>query len=72
MACTDKLNSVTMLQVVADKASYALRKGLSVVLCVGETLDEREANKAEEVCSDTSLCHCVTASVSSLFTAQEV
>ena len=36
-------------QVVADKTSYALGKGLSVILCVGETLDEREADKAEEV-----------------------
>ena len=37
------------LQVVADKTAYALSKKLSVIVCVGETLDEREADKAEEV-----------------------
>lgn len=40
------------LQVVADKTSYALSKGVSVILCVGETLEEREAGKAESVIAD--------------------
>ncbi|KAK9791344.1 hypothetical protein WJX73_001685 [Symbiochloris irregularis] len=32
-------------QVVADKTKYALDKGLAVILCVGETLEQREAGK---------------------------
>lgn len=31
------------LQLVADKTNYALDKGLKVILCVGETLDQRDA-----------------------------
>ena len=31
-------------QTVADKTAYALSKGLGVILCCGETLDERESN----------------------------
>lgn len=38
-----------VLQFVADKTAYALSKGLSVILCVGETLEEREGNKTKEV-----------------------
>ena len=38
-----------LLQTVADKTAYALSKGISVILCVGETLEEREADKAEAV-----------------------
>ena len=30
-------------QTVADKTAYALSKGLGVILCCGETLDERES-----------------------------
>lgn len=37
------------MQFVADKTAYALEKGLSVILCVGETLEEREGNKTKEV-----------------------
>ena len=37
---------------MADKTSYALSKGVSVILCVGETLEEREAGKAESVIAD--------------------
>lgn len=37
------------MQVVAEKTKYALSKGLSVILCVGETLEEREANKTTAV-----------------------
>ena len=37
------------MQFVADKTSYALSKGLSVILCVGESLEEREANKTTDV-----------------------
>ncbi|MCE2517410.1 MAG: triose-phosphate isomerase [Alphaproteobacteria bacterium] len=34
---------------VADKARAAIRAGLKVMICVGETLDEREAGRANEV-----------------------
>jgi triosephosphate isomerase (TIM) len=35
--------------VVADKAKVALAHGISPIVCVGETLAEREAGKTEEV-----------------------
>ena len=34
---------------INEKVKLALANGLEVILCVGETLDEREAGKAEEV-----------------------
>lgn len=34
---------------VADKVGTALKTGLNVILCCGETLEEREANKTVEV-----------------------
>lgn len=34
---------------VADKTAYALSKGLSVIACIGELLEEREAGKTMEV-----------------------
>jgi triosephosphate isomerase len=36
---------------VAEKTQYALSKGLSVILCVGETLEQRESNQTFEVIS---------------------
>lgn len=36
-------------QVVAEKASAVLATGLGLVLCVGETLDERDGGAAEQV-----------------------
>jgi Triosephosphate isomerase len=36
-------------QVVAKKVAYALSKGLSLIPCVGETLDEREAGSTMDV-----------------------
>lgn len=36
-------------ELVAEKAGAALRAGLTPVICVGETLVEREGGKAEEV-----------------------
>lgn len=36
-------------QDVAKKTIFALQKGLKVILCVGELLSEREANKTTEV-----------------------
>lgn len=36
-------------ELVAKKAAYALEKGLSVIACIGETKDQREANKTLEV-----------------------
>lgn len=35
----------------ADKVIYALSKGLSVIYCIGETLEEREADRTLEVCT---------------------
>jgi len=34
---------------VASKVAFGLEKGLSMILCVGETIAEREAGKLEEV-----------------------
>lgn len=34
---------------IAEKAAHALESGLSVVACVGETLEEREGGETEEV-----------------------
>ncbi|CDW58011.1 triosephosphate isomerase [Trichuris trichiura] len=36
---------------IADKVNAALTTGLNVIYCVGETLQEREANKTKEVIS---------------------
>lgn len=36
-------------QLVAEKVAHALEAGLSVIACIGEKLDEREAGKTEEV-----------------------
>ncbi|KAL3147535.1 hypothetical protein ABBQ38_014589 [Trebouxia sp. C0009 RCD-2024] len=36
---------------VAEKTQYALSKGLKVILCVGETLDQRESNQTFDVIS---------------------
>lgn len=38
-------------QVIADKVQQVLKSGLIVLLCVGETLAERQAGQAEEVVS---------------------
>ena len=35
---------------INKKVALALRQGLSVILCIGELLEEREAGKAEAVC----------------------
>lgn len=37
------------MQFIADKVAYALSKGLSVIYCIGEKLEEREANQTLEV-----------------------
>lgn len=37
---------------VGQKTAYALSAGLKVVLCIGETLEEREAGKLESVLED--------------------
>ena len=36
-------------EVVAKKLKYALEKGLNVILCIGEKLDERESGKTQAV-----------------------
>lgn len=38
-------------QLIADKTKYCLDKGLGVILCIGESLEEREAGKTFEVCA---------------------
>lgn len=37
-------------QTVGTKVQYALSKGLKVMACIGESLEEREANKTLDVC----------------------
>ncbi len=39
-------------EMVNTKVKLALQHGLDVILCVGETLDEREAGKAEDVVTE--------------------
>jgi glyceraldehyde 3-phosphate dehydrogenase len=40
---------------VAAKAAYALKKGMSVIACIGESLQEREAGKTlEKVCGQVN------------------
>jgi triosephosphate isomerase len=34
---------------IADKAAYAIQSGLNVIYCIGEKLEEREADKTNEV-----------------------
>ncbi|KAI5952582.1 TPI1 [Candida jiufengensis] len=36
---------------IAEKTKYALDKGLKVILCIGETLDERKSGITLEVCA---------------------
>ncbi|XP_066145155.1 triosephosphate isomerase [Euwallacea fornicatus] len=36
-------------ELIADKVAFALSNELKVIACIGETLDEREAGKTEEV-----------------------
>ncbi|QPG73419.1 triosephosphate isomerase [Brettanomyces nanus] len=37
-------------ELVADKVKFALEKGLKVMLCIGETIDEKKAGKTLSVC----------------------
>lgn len=37
---------------VATKTRAALDAGLKVILCIGETLEQREAEKTAEVCEE--------------------
>jgi triosephosphate isomerase len=38
-----------LLQCIADKVAYALSKGLGVIYCIGEKLEEREAGNTMAV-----------------------
>ena len=38
-----------LFQFIGDKVAYALSKGLKVIACVGETLEQREAGTTMEV-----------------------
>lgn len=38
-------------QIVGEKVAIALSKGLNVIACIGETLEERKAEKTLEVCT---------------------
>lgn len=48
---TMMLTHTTCMQFVAEKTEYALSKGLKVILCVGETLEQRESNQTFDVIS---------------------
>lgn len=37
---------------VADRTKAALDKGLKVIFCIGETLDERKGEKTAQVCEE--------------------
>lgn len=37
-------------QLIGEKTKFALENGLKVIPCIGEKLEEREANKTTEVC----------------------
>jgi len=37
-------------QLIGEKVAFALQSGLSVIPCIGELLEEREAGKTTEVC----------------------
>ena len=37
-------------EILKEKVLLALKNGLKVIFCIGESLDEREANKQNEVC----------------------
>ena len=37
------------LQLIGEKVAHALQTGLGVIACVGELLEEREADKTQEV-----------------------
>ena len=38
-----------LLQLIGEKVKHALESGLSVIPCIGEKLEEREAKKTDEV-----------------------
>jgi len=40
---------VRFLQLTAEKVAHALESGLSVIACIGEKLEEREAGQTEAV-----------------------
>jgi len=35
---------------IGEKVAHALASGLHLIPCIGEKLEERQANKTEEVC----------------------
>lgn len=37
------------VQLIGEKVAYALKVGLKIIPCVGEKLEERQANHTEEV-----------------------
>lgn len=39
-------------ELVAKKTAYAISKGMNVIACIGETLEEREAGKTLDVCKE--------------------
>ena len=40
----------SVLQLIGEKTKFALESGLKVIACIGEKLEEREANKTTDVC----------------------
>ena len=45
----NRLMRCAVLQFVAEKTAYCLDKGLGVILCIGEKLEERESNQTFDV-----------------------
>ena len=39
-------------KLVATKTAYAISKGMNVIACIGETLEEREAGRTLDVCKE--------------------
>ena len=39
-------------ELVAQKTAYAISKGLNVIACIGETLEQREAGVTLDVCKE--------------------
>lgn len=48
-ALNNRLMRCAALQFVAEKTAYCLDKGLAVILCIGEKLEERESNQTFDV-----------------------
>ena len=50
MCIPGRSDAFIYLQLIGEKTKFALENGLKVIPCIGEKLEEREANKTTEVC----------------------